>query len=45
MNKKKLIIGLMAAVVIYPIFALGLKLDETGFHGLIRYGDNFINLF
>ncbi|MBC8630896.1 hypothetical protein H8697_04130 [[Eubacterium] tenue] len=45
MNKKKLIIGLMAAVVIYHIFALGLKLDETGFHGLIQYGDSFINLF
>ncbi|SCI73758.1 Uncharacterised protein [uncultured Clostridium sp.] len=45
MNKKKLIIGIILAVIIYHIFALGLKLDETGFHGLIQYGDSFINLF
>lgn len=45
MNKKKLIIGIILAVIIYYIFALGLKLDETGFHGLIQYGDSFINLF
>ena len=37
MNKKKLIIGIILAVIIYHIFALGLKLDER------YYGMNLPN--
>lgn len=45
MNNKKLIIGLIIAILIFVILSIGIKFDKTGFHGIIKLGDEFINLF
>lgn len=45
MNKKKLVIGIIIFVLIYAILGAGIKIDETGFHGVVHWGDEFINIF
>lgn len=45
MNKKKLVIGIIIFVLIYAILSMGIKKDKTGFHGVVHWGDEFINIF
>ncbi|CEN78949.1 hypothetical protein [Paraclostridium sordellii] len=44
MNKKA-IIGIIIAIIFFLILSIGIKLDETGFHGVMKVGEEFINLF
>ncbi|MCU9813607.1 MULTISPECIES: hypothetical protein [Paraclostridium] len=45
MNKKKLVIGIIIFVLIYAILGIGIKIDKTGFHGVVHWGDELINIF
>lgn len=45
MNKKKLVIGIIIFVLIYAILGAGIKIDKNGFHGVIHWGEEFINIF
>jgi hypothetical protein len=49
MSKKKIVLLIIALIVMYFICALGLKIDETGFHGILKTGEilesTFITLF
>lgn len=44
MNKKA-IIGIIIAIIFFIILSIGIKLDETGFHGVMKVGEEFIKLF
>lgn len=44
MNKKKLVIIAGICILIYLILSIGIKFDETGFHSILKYGDEFINI-
>ena len=45
MNKKKLVICIIIFVLIYAILSIGIKIDKNGFHGVIHWGEEFINIF
>ncbi|CEQ09845.1 Uncharacterised protein [[Clostridium] sordellii] len=44
MNKKA-IIGIIIAIIFFIILSIGIKLDETGLHGVMKVGEEFIKLF
>lgn len=45
MSKKKLAIGILTFILILLICSMGIKVDETGVHAVINWGNEIIKIF